>query len=437
MMNIPILTTVQQQLATLFEQWITMMREALVRPACNKSNTRTLSSPPRGELEGASSRRPTLPDVERALRAKYHLRYNVLTCRTEYRAVDATDDVPYLPVTKRVYKTWLCELQADGTDFWWMGGIEAVAESMHVEEYHPVMAYFDALPQWDGEDRLTPLMRRLTQDETLVSYLCRWMLAFMHQARGGDAVFANSVAPLLISDRQGLHKSTFCRLLLPEALRHLYTDSFDLSAEGQCERKLADCLLINLDEFDRYSPRKQSLLKNLMQMTTLSIRRAYERNVSVLPRIASFIGTSNSDALLSDPTGSRRFLCIEIDESIDVDTPIEYAQLYAQCIAMLEGGERHHFTDEEVRDIELRNRGFRRSQPLEELFFAHYRLPREGEEPLLLSAAEIYDTLYAIDPRTMRGVCRQNFGAELRSFGVKRRKHHERRVYGVKLKIES
>lgn len=51
-------------------------------------------------------------------------------------------------------------------------------------------------------------------------------------------------------------------------------------------------------------------------------------------------------------------------------------------------------------------------------------------EPLL-SAAEIYDTLYDIDPRTMRGVCRQNFGAELRSFGAKRRKHHERRVYGV------
>ena len=166
-------------------------------------------------------------------------------------------------------------------------------------------------------------------------------------------------------------------------------------------------------------------------MTTLNIRRAYEKNASVLPRIASFIGTSNSDALLSDPTGSRRFLCIEIDESIDVDTPIEYAQLYAQCTAMLERGARHHFTDEEVRDIELRNRGFRRSQPLEELFFAHYRLPREGEEPLLLSAAEIFDTLYAIDPRTMRGVNRQNFGAELRSFGAVRTKIGNRRVYEV------
>ena len=60
-----------------------------------------------------------------------------------------------------------------------------------------------------------------------------------------------------------------------------------------------------------------------------------------------------------------------------------------------------------------------------ERIFAGTNLKKE------LSAAEIYDTLYDIDPRTMRGVCRQNFGAELRSFGAKRRKHHERRVYGV------
>ena len=428
-MNLPILTHVQQQLTTLLEQWIAMMREAVTNLSASKKTSQHTSYRPLGGQRGA--KRVSLPDIERALLAKYHLRHNVLTGHTEYRAVDATDDVPYLPVTKRVYKTWLCELQAEGVDFWWIGGIEAVVESMHVEDYHPVQAWFDYLPQWDGEDRLTPLMRRLTKDDTMVGYLCRWMLAFVHQARGGDAVFANSVAPLLISDRQGLHKSTFCRLLLPETLRHLYTDSFDLSAEGQCERKLADCLLINLDEFDRYSSRKQSLLKNLMQMTTLNIRRAYEKNASVLPRIASFIGTSNSDALLSDPTGSRRFLCVEIVESIDVNTPIEYEQLYAQCIAMLESGERHHFTDEEVRDIEWRNRGFRRSLPLEELFFAHYRLPHEGEESQRLSAAEIFDTLYDIDPRTMRGVNRQNFGAELRSFGVVRTKIGNRRVYEV------
>ena len=84
MMNLPILSTVQQQLAAVFEQWLTMMREALARPVHSKSVAMSKQS---------KGKRPSLPDVERALRAKYHLRYNVLTGRTEYRAVDAADDV--------------------------------------------------------------------------------------------------------------------------------------------------------------------------------------------------------------------------------------------------------------------------------------------------------------------------------------------------------
>ena len=101
MMNLPILSTVQQQLTAVFEQWLTMMREAL--SVTSRKSVEPTSHPPLGGQWGA--KRVSLPDVERALRAKYHLRYNVLTGRTEYRSVDAADDVPYLPVTKRVYKT--------------------------------------------------------------------------------------------------------------------------------------------------------------------------------------------------------------------------------------------------------------------------------------------------------------------------------------------
>ena len=52
------------------------------------------------------------------------------------------------------------------------------------------------------------------------------------------------------------------------------------------------------------------LLKNLMQASALNIRKAYKRSASALPRIASFIGTSNREDLLVDRTGSRRFLCV-------------------------------------------------------------------------------------------------------------------------------
>ena len=392
-----------------------------------KGNKTSEAFPLRGNKKGAAL---TLPEVQAVLCHKYELRYNLLSEQSEYRERDSEDD--FLPITKRVYMTWLMDIQAEGYNYTWLEGVRIAAESLHIPSYHPVTQYFATLPQWDGTDRLRPLMMRLTTDDTMVDYLSRWMLALVAQAQGRtDAVYANSVAPLLVSEQQGLHKSTFCRMLLPPELREYYTDNFDLTAESQCERKLLDCLLINLDEFDRYSSRKQSTLKNLMQMTSLRMRKAYRNHSVTLPRIASFIGTSNTASLLTDPTGSRRFLCIDIREIIDVDTPIDHPQLYAQCMTRLAEGECHWFTPEEVKDIERRNRDYRRHRPVEELFFRHYRLPREGEAPTLLSAAHIYEHLTRCDARLMKSVCAQTFGKVLRGLGAVRSEHHDRRVYAV------
>ena len=226
-------------------------------------------------LSTFNSQKPTLPELEQFVRRDYDLRYNVLTEQAEYRRRDEANG-EYRPVTQRVYRTWLTDLQREGVEFWKIDGLRTAIESMHIEDYHPVKHYFGTLPTWDGEDRIGPLMRRLTRDEVMVGYLGRWLLAFVAQAQGREeALYANSVAPILISEQQGWHKSTFCRLLLPPELRMFYTDNFNLTAESQCERRLTDCLLINLDEYDRYSARKQSTLKNLMQMSSLRMRKAY------------------------------------------------------------------------------------------------------------------------------------------------------------------
>ena len=133
--------------------------------------------------------RLTIPDIEALLREKYELRYNVLTEQSEYRMKEG--GAAFAAVTQRVYKTWMADLQADGYNVWWAEGVRIAAESMHIVPYHPVTHYFSTLPEWDGEDRLRPLMSRLTSDETMVGYLCRWLLALVAQAQGrDDALYA-------------------------------------------------------------------------------------------------------------------------------------------------------------------------------------------------------------------------------------------------------
>ena len=54
----------------------------------------------------------------------------------------------------------------------------------------------------------------------------------------------------------------------------------------------------------------------------------------------TFIATSNNYDLLTDPTGSRRFICVEVKGRIDYAQPIDYDQLYAEAKELLRRGER-------------------------------------------------------------------------------------------------
>ena len=87
------------------------------------------------------------------------------------------------------------------------------------------------------------------------------MLAVVAQWTGKEQVHANCVVPILVSSEHGHLKSTFCKGLLHPCLHLYYTEKFSLTSQGDAERKLAEMALINLAEFDRYSPSKCHSLK--------------------------------------------------------------------------------------------------------------------------------------------------------------------------------
>ena len=74
-------------------------------------------------------------------------------------------------------------------------------------------------------------------------------------------------------------------------------------------------------------------------------------------RFASFIATTNNLRPLTDPTGSRRFICVYADE-IDNSGIINYEQLYAQLNAELQQGRRYWFDDDENARIIRQNADF-------------------------------------------------------------------------------
>ena len=367
-----------------------------------------------------------MQEVTAFLTSRYRFRFNVLTEETEVANNIPDTHLRYTKVDERWMNTLSMETIETGIDCW-DRDIQRFVRSRRISEYHPFTAYFEQLPEWDGTDRVSALARRVSDNPVWVNGFHRWMLGLSAQwmqfrpdtnnaNRANNANSANntssinranSVAPLLVSSRQGLGKSTFCRLLMPDALKAYYTESYDLSSPASAEAKLAAYGLINLDEFDKLSASKMPLLKNLMQASALNIRKAYKRSASALPRIASFIGTSNREDLLVDRTGSRRFLCVSLEHAIDCTTPVEHEQLYAQLKAELLSGERSWFNKEEEQAIQQHNALFYKHIPEEEVFRLCFRFATQEDHPqevLTLSATQLFERMKSAHPSVMRGM---------------------------------
>ena len=184
--------------------------------------------------------------LERFLKKNYEFRYNVLTEQAEVRA---TGEQKFRPVTQRVANTLCLEAQEQGIPCW-DKDVLRLLNSERLTDFHPLLTYMAELPSWDGIDRVTPLAHRVSTKAVWVNGFHRWMLGVAAQWSGQMDRCANALAPMLISTRQGMGKSTFCRQLLPESLANYYTDSFDLTAQTSCEQKLSLFGLINLDEHD-------------------------------------------------------------------------------------------------------------------------------------------------------------------------------------------
>ena len=362
--------------------------------------------------------------LSRYLKLHYAFRYNLLTERTECvrlntEKADESHLLTYTPVDSRILNGIALSAIENGVECW-DRDIKRYVESDHVQAYHPFELYFKNLPEWDGKDRVTELAKRVSDKDVWIRSFHRWMLAVTAQwtGSGNRGRRANSVAPLLVSPTQGLGKSTFCRMLLPQELRDYFTESFDLTKTSSAENKLASYGLINLDEFDRLPASRMPQLKNLMQMEDLRVRRAYRRSAESLPRIASFIGTSNRRDLLTDFSGSRRFICVEVEHAIDCTTPIDHAQLYAQLLHELNNGERCWFSKAEEAEIQAANRPFYRITPAEELIGSCFAFAEAGEQGArLMSAADIYTVLKKKNPAALKDCSCTSFSRLLAQLG--------------------
>ena len=313
------------------------------------------------------------------LEKNYAFRMNTVMGYVEYRSKEKWHH-GWQPVDERVQNSMAMEARLAGLNVW-DKDVSRFLKSNMVHLYNPIDEYlWNLRGKWDGKDHIGQLAKTVPTDNShWPKWFRTWFLGMVAQWLGKNRRYGNAIAPLLIS-RQGYNKSTFCKSLIPLELQWGYNDNLVLSEKKSVLQAMSQFLLINLDEFNQISPKVQEgFLKNLIQLSSVKVKRPYAKHVEDFPRLASFIATANVTDILADPSGNRRFIGIELTGPIDVSRRINYPQLYAQAVTLLERGEPYWLDEEQTRMVMESNRQYQLRSP-EEMYFSECFVPADSEE---------------------------------------------------------
>lgn len=346
--------------------------------------------------------------------SRYVFRFNSVMGYTEFRP-NNTWSHPYTPVDDRIMNRMAIECRLAGFNVW-DKDVARYLHSSYIEEYNPVWDYLNQCRgKWDGKDRIRELARRVpTNNPYWADWFYTWFLGMVRQWQSSiyDR-YGNQVAPLLIS-KQGWNKSTFIQSLLPPELQWGYTNQLDVSEKRQTLHAMSQFLLINLDEFNQISPQlQQGFLKNVITLPCVKVKRPYAQHIEQFPRMASFICATNQADVLTDPSGGRRFLGIELTGPIDVSQQPNYKQLFAQALYALDQYEPYYFNDEQTQQILESNRQFQLLTPAEQYFNDLFEPANSEHDGQYLTASAIFAHIKKVAGGDLRLNSLNHFGRTL------------------------
>ena len=407
-------------------------------PAPNTDNNQQtipdFRAPEEGKKVDKNSIRENIVNMMQLLKSRYDFRYNTVMKYVEYLPKEK-GWYGFQPVDPRVQKRMTLEVQLADIRVS-IKDVRNFLESDYIKNYNPIDEYlFQCYDKWDGKDHIRALARTVpTANPHWADWFYTWFLGMVDQWRGySHRQYGNSVAPLLIS-KQGYNKSTFCRRLLPPELQWGYSDNLILSEKRQVYQAMAQFMVINLDEFNQISPQvQQGFLKNLIQLPTLKYKPPYGSHVMEFPRLASFIATSNITDILTDPSGNRRFIGVELTGPIDVSVRPNYQQLFAQALTALHNGEKSYFDAEQVKLIMKNNCQFEVAEPIDQYFQLYFDLVENEKEGEYLTAAEIFDYLKKQIGSSLKVNSLMGFGRKLANMSELK---HKRFADGMKYLVK-
>lgn len=299
------------------------------------------------------------------------------------------------------------------------------------ELYNPFEDYFFNLPSYDEKtDYILELANTITTTKQELWQECfkKWMVAMVGCVLD-DKVINHTV--IVFSGKQGLGKTTWVEKLVPRKLKeYLFSGTINPNNKDTLVQ-LSECMLINLDELENLNRSEIGSLKEIITKTQIRMRKAYGHNNETMPRRASFAGSVNTAQFLNDSTGSRRFLCFEV-ENIQYQHEINIDNVLSQALYLFKTGFRHWFDQEEIKNITENNEQYQLRSPEEELLLTWFEPCERENATHYLNASQIAAKLAERAKITITDGTINKIGKALKKHNFTRLMRKGSPVYAVK-----
>lgn len=228
---------------------------------------------------------------------------------------------------------------------------DAVVAVAAERAYHPIKAYLDSLPEWDGVPRVETLFVDYfgADDSRYTRAVSRKsMIAAVARIYRPGVKF--DCVPIL-NGPQGIGKSTFFAKLAGE----WFSDSLTLTdmKDKAGPEKLQGYWILELGELAGMRKTDVETVKSFISRVDDKYRASYGVNVESHPRQCIIVGSTNAESgFLRDITGNRRFLPIRVNGGSAKKpwqmTEEDVKQIWAETLVLYRKGEKLYLEGEEA-----------------------------------------------------------------------------------------